>query len=125
MKLTLAEQIIAFSGTGVGGALLGKWMNKKKDAIEITLQNQIFYKTLIADLSKQHDDEKLKISELKVKIENLTKEVHKLITVNKEKDIIIDQYKDNVKKWENNCIRLEAIIKDKDKIIISLSNDED
>jgi len=125
MKLTLAEQIIAFSGTGLGGALLGKWMNKKKDAIEITLQNQIFYKTLIADLSKQHDDEKLKISELKVKVENLTKEVHKLITVNKEKDIIIDQYKDNVKKWENNCIRLENIIKDKDKVIISLSNNED
>ncbi len=118
--MELAEQIISFSGTAIGGALIGKWLNKKKDSLEIKLKEQVFYKTLIEDIQKQRSLEQIEISELKAEIENLSQKINDLIESNKEKDDIILSYKNNVLRWEDNCIRLEKIIKQKDKQISKL-----
>ena len=118
--MELAEQIISFSGTAIGGALIGKWLNKKKDSLEIKLKEQVFYKTLIEDIQKQRSLEQIEISELKAEIEKLSQKINELIESNKEKDDIILSYKNNVLRWEDNCIRLEKIIKQKDKQISKL-----
>ncbi len=118
--MELAEQIISFSGTAIGGALIGKWLNKKKDSLEIKLKEQVFYKTLIEDIQKQRSLEQIEISELKAEIEKLSQKINDLIESNKEKDDIILSYKNNVLRWEDNCIRLEKIIKQKDKQISKL-----
>ena len=118
--MELAEQIISFSGTAIGGALIGKWLNKKKDSLEIKLKEQVFYKTLIEDIQKQRSLEQIEISELKAEIEKLSQKLNELIESNKEKDDIILSYKNNVLRWEDNCIRLEKIIKQKDKQISKL-----
>lgn len=118
--MEIAEQIIAFSGTAVGGALIGKWLNKKKDSLEIKLKEQVFYKTLIEDIQQQRSLEQIEISELKEEIENLSQKINELLELNKEKDYIIASYKNNVLRWEDNCIRLEKIIKQKDKQISKL-----
>ncbi len=118
--MELAEQIISFSGTAIGGALIGKWLNKKKDTLEIKLKEQVFYKTLIEDIQKQRSLEQIEISELKAEIEKLSQKINDLIESNKEKDDIILSYKNNVLRWEDNCIRLEKIIKEKDKQISKL-----
>ena len=118
--MELAEQIISFSGTAIGGALIGKWLNKKKDTLEIKLKEQVFYKTLIDDIQKQRSLEQIEISELKEEIEKLSQKINDLIESNKEKDDIILTYKNNVLRWEDNCIRLEKIIKQKDKQISKL-----
>jgi predicted RNase H-like nuclease (RuvC/YqgF family) len=126
--MTNVDYILSLCGTALGGALgksLFDWViNKNKNKLEKQLKEQVFYKSLIEDMTTQHEVEKSKIEELESKIDELTKEIHKLVKVNKEKDIIIDQYRDNVKKWENNCTRLESIIKEKDKVISSLSKNE-
>ena len=118
--MELAEQIISFSGTAIGGALIGKWLNKKKDTLEIKLKEQVFYKTLIADIQQQRSLEQVEISELKAEIEKLSQKINDLIDSNKEKDDVILSYKNNVLRWEDNCIRLEEIIKQKDKQISKL-----
>ena len=118
--MELAEQIISFSGTAIGGALIGKWLNKKKDSLEIKLKEQVFYKTLIADIQEQRSLEQIEISELKAEIEKLSQKINDLIESNKEKDDIILSYKNNVLRWEDNCIRLEKVIKQKDKQISKL-----
>ncbi len=118
--MELAEQIIAFSSTAVGGALIGKWLNKKKDSLEIKLKEQVFYKTLIEDIQNQRSVEQCEIAKLKEEIEHLSQKINELIESNKEKDYIIASYKNNVLRWEDNCIRLEKIIKEKDKQISKL-----
>lgn len=118
--MELAEYIISFSGTAIGGAVIGKWLNKKKDSLEIKLKEQVFYKTLIEDIQKQRSVEQCEIAELKEEIEKLSQKINELIDSNKEKDHIIASYKNNVLRWEDNCVRLEVIIKQKDKQISKL-----
>ncbi len=118
--MELAEQIISFSGTAIGGALIGKWLNKKKDSLEIKLKEQVFYKNLIEDIQNQRSVEQCEIAKLKEEIEHLSQKINELINSNKEKDYIIASYKNNVLRWEDNCIRLEKIIKEKDKQISKL-----
>ncbi len=118
--MELAEYIISFSGTAIGGAVIGKWLNKKKDSLEIKLKEQVFYKTLIEDIQKQRSAEQCEIAELKEEIEKLSQKINELIDSNKEKDYIIASYKNNVLRWEDNCVRLELIIKQKDKQISKL-----
>jgi len=109
--MELAEYIISFSGTAIGGALIGKWLNKKKDDLEIKLKEQVFYKTLISDIQEQRDLEQCEISELKEEVEKLSQKINELLESNKEKDEIIEDQRKNVLRWEQNCERLEAIIK--------------
>lgn len=102
--MTLAEQIIAFAGTGVGSLLIGWWINKKKEDIEITLKEQTFYKTLITDMEKVRKKEK-EISDnlitgFKKEIRQLKDEIHLLIIQEKEN-------KKNLEKWENYCQQLK------------------
>lgn len=118
--MELAEQIISFSGTAIGGAVIGKWLNKKKDSLEIKLKEQVFYKNLISDIQQQRTLEQEEIAKLKDEIEKLSQKINELIDSNKEKDHIIASYKNNVLRWEDNCIRLEEIIKQKDKQIVKL-----
>ena len=77
--MTLAEQIIAFGGTGVGSLVIGWWLNKKKDEIEVSLKEQVFYKNIITDMEEQRTKEKKdcteKISELSIIVETSTKEI--------------------------------------------------
>jgi len=118
--MELAEYIISFSGTAIGGAVIGKWLNKKKDSLEIKLKEQVFYKTLIEDIQNQRSVEQCEIAKLKEEIEHLSQKINELIDSNKEKDYIIASYKNNVLRWEDNCIRLEKVIKEKDKQISKL-----
>ncbi len=118
--MELAEYIISFSGTAIGGAVIGKWLNKKKDSLEIKLKEQVFYKNLISDIQQQRTLEQEEIAKLKDEIEKLSQKINELIDSNKEKDHIIASYKNNVLRWEDNCIRLEEIIKQKDKQIVKL-----
>ena len=118
--MELAEQIISFSGTAIGSALIGKWLNKKKDTLEIKLKEQVFYKNLISDIQQQRSLEQEEITKLKEEIEKLSEKINELIDSNKEKDDVILSYKNNVLRWEDNCIRLEEIIKQKDKQISKL-----
>jgi hypothetical protein len=126
--MTLAEQIIAFSGTGAGSLLIGWWINKKKDDIEVTLKEQVFYKTLISDM----EAERVKAqAEYQTKITALTNEVHelkdsiiKLVEVKKEKDKTIEQLRRERQLWEDTATnerhKLEIIVKQKDKQISKL-----
>ena len=111
--MTTTEFIVSLLGTGTAGALLGKsfdkWINKRKDELEIELKEQVFYKNIIADMKAQRDIEHKEMEELKEKIEILTKRVQTLINDNKEKDAIIAQQKNNIKRWEETCQRLEKI----------------
>ena len=111
--MTTTEFIVSLLGTGTAGALLGKsfdkWINKRKDELEIELKEQVFYKNIIADMKAQRDIEHKEMEELKEKIEILTKRVHTLINDNKEKDVIIAQQKNNIKRWEETCKRLEKL----------------
>jgi len=118
--MQLTETIIAFSGTAIGGAIIGKWLNRKKDALEAQLKNQVFYKTLIQDLNEQRTIEKEEIAALKEEIKTLSAKISELINLNEEKDKAIKGQKNNLLRWENNCLRLEDIIKQKDKQIATL-----
>jgi predicted RNase H-like nuclease (RuvC/YqgF family) len=118
--MDITELIISFSGTAIGGALIGKWLNKKKDSLEIKLKEQVFYKTLIEDIQKQRSVEQNEIGKLKKEIELLSEKIAELISDNKEKDYIISSQRNTVRRWEDNCDRLEVIIKQKDKQICKL-----
>lgn len=127
--MTNYDYILTLCGTALGGAvgksLFDSIINKNKNKLEKQLKEQVFYKSLIEDMTKQSELEQNKIDELENKIDTLVKEVHKLNKSNQEKDIIIEQYRENVKRWENNCTRLELVVKERDKVISTLSNNED
>ena len=55
--MTTTELIISFGSTGIGSLLIGWWLNKKREDIEINLKEQIFYKELIKDLEGQRAKE--------------------------------------------------------------------
>ncbi len=114
------ELILSFSGTAIGGALIGKWLDKKKDDLEVKLKEQVFYKNLIKDLQEQRDLEQCEISELKEEVEKLSQKINELLESNKEKDEIIEDQRKNVLRWEQNCERLEAIIKQEQKKVSNL-----
>ena len=118
--MTTAESIISFSGTAVGGAIIGKWLNRKRDELEEQLKGQAFYKTLIADITAQRAIEHEEMEGLKSKIEELTNKVNELVNVNKDKDEVIESQRNNILRWENNCVRLEGIVKSKEKQILKL-----
>lgn len=118
--MQLYEMVIGMSGTAVGGAIVGKWLNKKRDTLENQLKEQVFYKTLIADIQTQSNADKKEIQLLKTKIDNLTKKVTELLKLNREKDEIIADQRKNVLRWEQNCERLEQIIKQEQKKVAKL-----
>lgn len=107
--MTVEETIIAFSGTAVGGAIIGKWLNRKKDDLESQLKEQVFYKSLIADITEQRKIEQHEIVELKNKVEKLTAKVNELIEGHKVKDEIIDNQKRTIAQYESMVQRLENI----------------
>lgn len=127
--MTTTDYILALCGSALGGAIgksiLDSVINRNKNKLESQLKEQVFYKTLIADMNTQHEEEKSKIEDLELKVEKLTKEIRDLIKSNKEKDKLIDEYKENAKMWENNCVRLENVWNEKDRLISRLYNNED
>jgi hypothetical protein len=116
--MTTTETIIYLFGTGIGGAILGKsfdkWMNKKKDAIEVELKEQVFYKNLISDMRAQRNEEHEEMEGLKSQIKTLTNKVEQLVKGNKDKDGIIEGLKRSNARWEEAYIRLEQIANQKD-----------
>lgn len=118
--MELTEAILAFSGTAVGGAIIGKWLNKKKDDLEVKLKEQVFYKTLIDDIEKQRKVEKDEIVKLKNEVKLLSNKITELLNSNREKDEIIQDQRKNVLRWEQNCERLESIIKQEQKKVSNL-----
>ena len=130
--MTIAEQIIAFGSTGVGSLVIGWWLNKKKDEIEVSLKEQVFYKTIISDMEKLRAKEKKEcteqISELSVIVESGTKEVSAL----KENIRIFiknDKVKDRkLEKCFNNYTTLhESLVleKEKNEALIEIYNSKD
>ena len=99
---TLASSIV----TALVTLLIAKLLGKKKEDIELALNYQKFYKDLITDLEG--------------KIERLSNKVEILIDKDNEKSLTIEGQRANLLKWENNCSRLEQIIKQKDKQISKL-----
>jgi len=118
--MTLAEQIIAFGGTGVGSLVIGWWLNKKKDEIEVSLKEQVFYKTIITDMEELRAKEKKEcmeqISNLSVTVDESTKEVTALkenIRIFIKEDKIKD--KKLTKCYENYTEIHESLIFEKEK----------
>ena len=110
--MSLTEQIIAFAGTGVGSLLIGWWINKKKDDIEVTLKEQVFYKTLIEDIEHQREVERekyeKKLDSFKREITKLKNEIHELIEQEKAN-------KKNLDKWESYCEKLKGSLEEERK----------
>ena len=130
--MTLAEQIIAFGGTGVGSLVIGWWLNKKKDEIEVSLKEQVFYKNIITDMEEQRTKEKKdcteKISELSIIVETSTKEISALkenIRIFIKEDKIKDK---KLEKCFNNYTTLhEALVfeKEKNESLVEIYNSKD
>ncbi len=132
-----AEDLIitvsGLSGTTIGGVFLGKWyekwLSKKKDTLEIQLKEQVFYKTLIADITEQRKIEQLEITDLKDKVEKLTDKVNELLDGHVVKDEIIDSQKRTIGQLESMVIRLEQVaIEDRkryNKLISQLDKEND
>jgi hypothetical protein len=130
--MTLAEQIIAFGGTGVGSLVIGWWINKKKDEIEVSLKEQVFYKNIITDMEEQRTKEKKdcteKISELSIIVETSTKEISALkenIRIFIKEDKIKDK---KLEKCFNNYTTLhEALVfeKEKNESLVEIYNSKD
>jgi len=100
------DLIGAVLGSSLVTWVLSKIFSKKKEDIELALNYQKFYKDLIEDLEN--------------KVERLTSKVEILIEKDNEKSVTIEDQKNNLLRWENNCNRLESIIKSKDKQISKL-----
>jgi len=92
--------------SSVSTLLISKSLGKKKEDIEVALRYQEFYQKHINDLRKE--------------IEQLTEKVNTLIEQDKEKESTIEQQRLNLLRWEDNCNRLEGVIKQKDKQIAKL-----
>jgi hypothetical protein len=126
--MELSEQIIAFAGTGIGSVLVGNWINKKRDKIEITLKEQIFYKNLIQDIQETRDKERVlhenQIKKLAKEIKGLKDSIIDLIEVKKEQEKTIKQLRIERKRWEesasNDRSKYTYIIQEKDKQICKL-----
>lgn len=111
--MTTTELIISFGSTGIGSLLIGWWLNKKREDIEINLKEQIFYKELIKDLEGQRAKEEknytLQLDKLSGEIKILKEKIRRLIKSVKEKNDIID-------KWEKYCNQLrENLLFEKSK----------
>ena len=117
--MTTTEFIVSLLGTGTAGALLGKsfdkWINKRKDELEIELKEQVFYKNIIADMKAQREVEHKEMEGLKNHIDLLTSKIEQLATSHKEKDDIIAGLKRSNSRWEESYIRLESIANEKTK----------
>ena len=126
--MNLSEQIIAFAGTGVGSILIGTWINKKKDKIEITLKEQVFYKNLIQDIQEARDveksDYKSQVDRLTNEIKGLKESITQLITVKKDQEKTIEQLRQERQRWEDSATNDRAkyifIINQKDDQITKL-----
>jgi len=126
--MELSEQIIAFAGTGIGSVLVGNWINKKRDKIEITLKEQIFYKNLIQDIQETRGKERVlhenQIKKLAKEIKELKDSIIDLIQVKKEQEKTIKQLRIERKRWEesasNDRSKYTYIIQEKDKQICKL-----
>jgi hypothetical protein len=104
--MTNTEIISTILGSSLVTGLVGWILGKRKEDIEVALKYQEFYQ-------KHIDDLKEKISELE-------KKVTILIQQDEKKTLLIDEQRLNLSKWEENCIRLEGIIKEKDRQIAKL-----
>lgn len=117
--MTTTELVVYIFGTGVGGAILGKsydkFINKRRDKLEIELKEQVFYKNLIADMKAQRNEEHKEMEELKSQVKNLTSKVEELLKDNRDKDEIIEGLKRSNARWEESFIRLEDIANQKTK----------
>jgi len=118
--MTTLETVIAFSGTAVGSVIVGGWLNRKKDSLEVQLKEQVFYKTLIKDMSEESRKEQEEIKSLKEKVEGLTNKLTEVINLSEAKDNIIAQLKNTIARWEADSIKREAIVKKKDQQISKL-----
>ena len=118
--MTIAEQIIAFGGTGVGSLVIGWWLNKKRDEIEVSLKEQVFYKTIISDMEELRAKEK----------KECTDEISKLILIVDASKKEISALKENIRifikedktkekeldRWEKYCTQLrESLVFDREK----------
>lgn len=108
--MTTAEIVSSIAGSGIITGLVGFFMGKRKEDIEVALKYQEFYQNHITDL--------------KAKIEELSKKVATLIEHDKRKKTLINEQKKNLARWEENCRRLELVIKEKDKQIQKLFNEQ-
>jgi len=104
--MTNTEIISTILGSSLVTGLVGWILGKRKEDIEVALKYQEFYQKHIDDL--------------KEKIAELEKKVTILIEQDEKKTLLIDEQRLNLLKWEENCIRLEGIIKEKDRQIAKL-----
>ena len=130
--MTIAEQIIAFGGTGVGSLIIGWWLNKKRDEIEVSLKEQVFYKTIISDMEELRAKEKKEcteqISELSILVDTSTKEVTALkenIRIFIKEDKIKDKKLENC--FNNYTTLHESLVleKEKNEALIEIYNSKD
>lgn len=109
--MTTSEIATSILGSSLVTAIVGFIIGRRKEDIEIALKYQEFYQKHIADLKQE--------------INELSKKVEILIEHDKKKETLIKEQKLNLLRWEENCVRLELIIKEKDKQIAKLIDDEE
>ncbi len=113
MNMTTSELIISFGSTGIGSLIIGWWLNKKRDEIEVNLKEQVFYKELIKDIEEQRVKEKTNYTN------ELTKLRREIISLKESlKDINLRFKKKNseIDRWEKYCNQLrESLIFEKKK----------
>lgn len=104
--MTTTELISTIASSGIITGIVGFFMGRRREDIEVALKYQEFYQNHIDDL--------------KVEIESLKHKVEILIEQDEKKTDLINEQRLNLLKWEENCMRLEGIIKEKDKQISRL-----
>lgn len=113
MEMTTSELIIAFGSTGVGSLIIGWWLNKKREDIEINLKEQVFYKNLIKDIEEQ------RVKEKNSYINELTKLRKEIVLLKESLKLINKKFKDKnseIDKWEKYCTQLrESLLFEKKK----------
>jgi len=104
--MTTAEIISTVAGSNIVTALIGFFMGRRKEDIEIALKYQEFYQKHINDLKNE--------------IDALTGKVEILIDQDESKTRLIEEQRRTQLKWENYCEELKLIVKQKDKQIAKL-----
>ena len=108
--MNVTDIIATIVGSGFITGLLGFFIGRRKEDIEVALKYQEFYKKHIDDLKEEINGLKDKISEL--------------VDKDTKKDEFINEQRINLLKWEENCKKMELIIKQKDRQISELIEKE-
>jgi len=104
--MTTTEIVSTVIGSNLITSLVGFFIGRRKEDIEVALKYQEFYQKHITDLRGE--------------IEDLSDKVEILIEQDKYKAKLIEEQRRTQLRWEEYCEKLKLIVKEKDKQISKL-----